>query len=150
MRDDGNYSSPEPMSPGAYGGHKPSYDTIGSGTPDGGSEGRAPYSTNPTTANSSFDHVPGKPVDNGYGSSQMPADNYGMNGFGDANFQPGPISPPGYSSKPLPAEPRKIIKLGGDNPSAIGPPAERTVTSPTSPGKKKRQSWLSRRFSKNE
>lgn len=149
IREDGNYSSPEPMSPAAYGGHKASYDTMGSATPEGGSEGRAPYSTNPTTANSSFDHVPGKPVDNGYGMSQMPVDNYGMNGFGDSNFQPGPFSPPAYGSKPLPAEPRKVIKLGGDGAPPLDSSAVQPVASPSSPGKKKRQSWLSRRFSKN-
>ena len=128
-------SSPEPMSPAAYGGHKASYDNMS------GSEGQAPYSTNPTTANSSFENFPGKPG-NGHHGPQASAETYGMTGFGSNGFHPGPIN------KPTPAEPRQIIKLGSNGDSYTPAADPISSASPSSPGKKRR-SWLSRRFSKS-
>ncbi|KAL9113428.1 MAG: hypothetical protein Q9227_002469 [Pyrenula ochraceoflavens] len=126
-------SSPEPMSP--YAGYKASYDTMS--TPEGGSDGQAPYSTNPTTANSSFENFPGRPAN----APQPSVETYGMNGFGHNGFHPGTINKP--------AEPRQIIKLGGsgdaNSPTA---PSPMSPVSPSSP-EKKRRSWLTRRFSKN-
>ena len=146
--------------------HQVSYETMTSGSEENAK------TTNPSSVNSSSDHIQPyrKPGENGYEGSQMTS--YGSNAAnstampygrppqfmqnGNALMQSFNASPNGYGGiqngngpiSPPPANnPRVPIKLNSSSLTTEQLAAEAAVFSPP---KEKRKSWLKRRFSKKD
>jgi hypothetical protein len=158
----GEYNSPTHS-------HQLSYETMTSGSEENAK------TTNPSSVNSSSDHIQPyrKPGENGYEGSQMTS--YGSNatsstitpygrpsflqngnGNGNALMLNFNAPPNGYAgmqngngpiSPPLANNPRVPIKL---NNSSLTTEQVAAETAPFSAPKEKRKSWIKRRFSKRE